>query len=246
MGLKLSDLNSKDYQFVDEPGKAQLKLSGLKPADYQFVEPPHPSQLESVARGLAKGGSLGLEPFAVGLGGAIGNAAGKIGVDKVESPHPDVQAKLDEIAEHAPTANEIFNKSKKEEDTANDQAAEENPMSYYAGEFGPSAYKAAPALLAAGKQLPVASLVKGMVTAHLGLPGKLLVAGAEKAGDLIWNPVAKRVAQNMAALGAQSAAPVAAQAIESAAAPIAESVGPAVKDAIMKRRFDPFTKKFLD
>lgn len=94
------------------------------------------SQLESGARGLAQGATLGFEDELAGAGGVLGDQAGRMGVDAVESTHPGVQAQLDAISERdTPSARQVYDSGRDEERALNLAAKNANPGTYFAGEL---------------------------------------------------------------------------------------------------------------
>lgn len=98
------------------------------------LDAPKVSLGESALRGAAQGASLGFEDELAGLGGVAGNELGKLGVDQVEATSPELQAKLDAIAEqNIPSAMDVYWKSRDEERKANLAAAEVNPGTFLAG-----------------------------------------------------------------------------------------------------------------
>jgi len=243
MGLKLSDLDPDDVEYLPQgasAGSSKLKLSNLSPGDYEFVQTPKPSVAESAARGLAQGGSFGLEPTLAGLGGVVGDRLGRSGIAQVQSTHPDVQAKLDKIqADNTPSANDVFKKTYGEENTANEQAKQANPLAYYGGELAPLAMKVGPALYNAAKDIPIGSAVKTAIAMKLGIPHAFANV-ASKIGDKLSDQVAAKIAARMGATGAAEAA--------EAAAPVAEAAAPIAEEAVqgVKAVYDPFLKKFLN
>lgn len=115
----------------------KYQASGDTPAQapwlkYQATDNP-PSSLMSGLRGAAQGASLGFEDELAGAGGVVGDQLGKLGVDPVQSTHPDVQAKLDAIAQGGPSVRDIYAKSRDEERASNAAAEKAHPALYLGG-----------------------------------------------------------------------------------------------------------------
>lgn len=97
------------------------------------VSGPKPSQLEAGLRGAAQGASFGLEDELAGVGGALGSKLGMMGVDKVESTHPEVQAKMDALVPPEKSLGDLYRESRDEERVINRAAEEAHPGTYFTG-----------------------------------------------------------------------------------------------------------------
>ncbi len=131
----MSSFNWDDYEEA-KPGAKQANnapSSGSFNWDDHPVVESKPGMLEAGARGAAQGATLGFGDELAGVGGVLGNQLGKMGVDSVESTHPEVQSRLDSIASHAPTDLDIYKKSRNEERSANQAAEKAHPGTSFAG-----------------------------------------------------------------------------------------------------------------
>jgi hypothetical protein len=109
--------------------------------------PPQTGVGESLLRGAAQGATLGFEDELSGIGGVIGDKLGRLGVDKIESTHPEVQAQIDAIGQE-PSMGDVYRETRDEERAKNLAASEANPGTYLAGNIAGAA--ANPASRAAG------------------------------------------------------------------------------------------------
>lgn len=201
-----------------------------------------PSKVESFERGALNGATFGQGNKLVGAEGVLLDKLGRVGIDPIESTHPEAQAKIDAIAEqYTPSASEVYNKTKAEEDFAEDNAAKTNPMSYYGGylapglaTLGPSAGKTATSVVGnvaekIGQSAPsLSDLVKTAVSFNTH-PGSTALSVAKK----VLSPFAEKFL-------AKQAAKVGVDTVAEAATPIAEAVTEAAPSA--KKYLDPFLK----
>lgn len=106
-----------------------------------------PSQLEAGLRGAAQGATFNSEDEIAGFGGAIGTKLGQMGVDKIESTHPEVQAQIDALKPPEKSFGDLYRESRDEERSINKAAEEAHPGTYLAsnvvGGFANPAAKAA-------------------------------------------------------------------------------------------------------
>lgn len=97
------------------------------------AKPVEPTQSEALVRGAGQGATLGFMDELSGLGGALGDQLGRIGVDEVEATHPETQAKIEEIK--APSFGETYRQSRDEERGANAASEKAHPKTFFASQL---------------------------------------------------------------------------------------------------------------
>lgn len=107
------------------------------------VTPPSPeegpSQLEAGLRAAAQGSSLGFSDEIAGTAGVLGYKAGQMGAVPIQSTHPEIQQKIDEIsAQNDPSLGALYSQGRDQERALNKAAKEAYPKTYLGSEIASS------------------------------------------------------------------------------------------------------------